>query len=256
MNCKSINKLIYLKREELTEKEVKKLDNHLEVCKSCRLERDEFEKTAAIVSELNKVEPIISDPDLLEDDILKAIEPVGTVDRESIFIRLTDKFSEFFSAVSVRFAMITLLIMIIGFYFFEESSVVINISKLEESSAKNFNQKVLTSGIFEDQVKSLNAIPELYKLISGTKNFAMLSDEWVVMNKTELRSVLQLYRNLNSIKSELPANFKNEYPLLKKFLGRDLDENNIDELLNQKNEIQNEMNKFMDKGGIKNEIKK
>jgi hypothetical protein len=172
------------------------------------------------------------------------------------YLQNSDKITEFLSATSVRFAMIAFLLMIFSFYFLEESSIVIGVSNLEESTAKNFNQEIVTSGVFEDQLKMLNAFPELYKLINGTKNFALLSDDWIIMNKTELKSMMQLYNNLKSLKSILPSDFETEYPLLTKFINRDLDINAIDELLNQKDEIIVELDKYLKKGGFKNEIKK
>ena len=255
MNCKRVYKLIYLKKEEMSEHEFKKLKKHLEECITCRIEREKFMESELIISRLNKFETEFKESLLVEENILKTIEQSKNVIREFNMNNIIDRISEFFTVPSVRYIVSVFLILTFSIFFFEEYSTAIGISRLEESISKNFKQGVITSGVFEDQLKVLNAIPGLYRILSGAKNFAMLSEDWMIMNKSELKSLLRISNGLNSIKAELPPDFKNKYPVLAEFVGRDLDESKFDELLNQKKEILIELNKFWKEGGIKNEIK-
>jgi hypothetical protein len=256
MSCKSVNRLIYLKREELSESEWKNLKDHLKICSFCLSERREFEKIDIIIFKLNKVEPAFSQYSLIEENILKAVEQSKVKNQVSVLNKVTNQITEFFTVPAVRFVVTAFLIFTFSIFFFEEYSGVIGISRLEASISKNFNREIITSGVFDDQLKLLNSIPELYRLLNGSQNYAMLSDDWMLMNINELKSILKVYKDLNSIKTVLPANFKTEYPLLAEFANQDLNESNIDKLLNHKKEILSELEKFMKKGGIENEDKK
>jgi hypothetical protein len=254
MSCQSINNLIFLKDEELSKQEQNKLHNHLEVCSNCRIKRKEIEKAFGIISKLNLYEPLEDNPFILEENIMSMVEK--SVNLKPAFPELVDRIADFLYHTGIRYAMIVTLLIIFGFYFWEESIMIAGISKIEENSSKRFNKELISSGVFEDQVKLLNAVPEIYNLINGKKDFAMLSDKWIVINKRELKSVLELYNKLVSFKSQLPSEYETEYPLLAKFINRDLNEETLDQLMNQKNEILNELNKFLKDGGNRNEVKK
>ncbi|MCX6152503.1 MAG: hypothetical protein NTX22_18400 [Ignavibacteriales bacterium] len=256
MNCESVNKIIYLKSEELSRSESRTLYNHLSVCNFCRIERHKFEAANEIITKLKKVEPAFENPTLCEDIIIERIQQIKKDIPESIFNKLFNKLADFFEISFVRYSLISVLLIAFSLFFYEEATTVIDISRLEESTAVNFNNEITAGGIFEDQTKMLNTISELCKLFTSKRNIAKLTDDWIVMNKAELRSFLQLNSKLNAIKTTLPSNFNVKYPLLAKYINMELSDKQVEEFINQKDEIIVELNKFLKEGELKNEIPK
>jgi hypothetical protein len=254
MNCRSINKLLFLKPDELSKKEMKKLSSHLENCSNCWVEREEIKKAYGVMSGINKLKPVEVDSPFFEEEILRSIEEL--TGKKSKSEELINAIVGFLSKSQIRFVLSALLVFIFGFYFFEESSMVSGISRLEKNTSESFSSEVISSGVLDNQIKVLNVLPELYDLINRKKNYAELSENWILINKSGLKEILQLYDKLISARLNLRPDYESRYPLLVKFLSKGLNEKSVNELLLQKNEIQIELDKLLKDGGVLNENKK
>jgi len=177
MSCKDVQKLIYLKENELAQHERRVLAQHLEQCEACRFERDLFLKELDAVKSVKK-KPVLKNPGLLTSDIMRSVRNLEKYSKQHA--NPLDKLLDIFSLQSVRFVFATGVVLIIGFFFIQEITVLNRLNHLEQRLAQQGTASTLTAFSETKNVMSL----------IGKKN------EQVVIDKKLLNEFLKSYGEL------------------------------------------------------------
>jgi hypothetical protein len=243
MNGKEIKRLLEIKRyDELTEEEIRVIEEFFS-------QRDgysdylfasiEYDK---MLAKMKKSVPALDDPEELTRDIMDSIQEKSSV---SNLNSLTDRILDAIAVPQIQYALKALLVLIFCFYFYEELTFTYNLSNLEN---KYYSETVAAAGIesiINNEVSIINKIENLYELVIDEKDYLDLSDEWVLMQRTEQKRIISYY--INYVLGD-----KYEKQELLKLVDRldninfldGLNEDEIKELDKHRELIQNEINKI------------
>jgi hypothetical protein len=131
MKCKTIQKLIYRESNELTRAEKQRLAQHLKTCKKCRIEQHWFEQQRGVINSIKQA-PHLDEPAALTNDVMRSIRQLKFASRrDSAF----DKLLHAFTRKPLRFALATSIIIVVGFFFLQEMTVLHRLSRLEKRLA-------------------------------------------------------------------------------------------------------------------------
>jgi len=195
MNCKSIHKLILGKNSsELSHEEYEIIQNHILTCPGCR----EYLKKAINAEEyllaLSKSKPMPFNDDLIADSILSNIIP----QKKSLYSKsfIVNLFYWIQKDI-VRYAFIAILLIIIGFYGYQEYYTVNRLYSLEmhltQISANDPGSVVIPAQI----TNGVSWVYDIYKYLNGSTNYLELRGNTIVINKSNLKKLLMDYSKLN-----------------------------------------------------------
>ncbi len=178
MSCKDVKKLIYLKENELTDAERQSLQKHLAACETCMSERKAFLQESVIVASM-KQNPDLANPDVLTSDIMRSVRHVDSHAKRSI--NPFDTLLDIFSLRPVRVACAAGILLIIGFFFAQEMTVLNRLHHLEQRLAQH--------GTVSSMSTMTGTTKDILSLMSN-------SDETVVIDKELLEEFLKSYSDM------------------------------------------------------------
>jgi hypothetical protein len=104
------------------------------------------------------------------------------------------------------------------------------------------------SGYQFDESQMLNLLPNVISFLSGDKNYTVLSDDLILMNKKGLRELLAYSEFLHGFKTSLPNEFRRKYPDLTEAIESGSAYKLLNQSAEQKEKILIELNKLLSKG--------
>ena len=128
MKCKKIKRLLFFKKNELTENEQRKLFEHLKHCETCRLDSERFKEQNRVTDSLIS-SPTLEDPNALTHDILQSIRFLTKFSKRRA--NPIDKVLDMFALKPVRLAFASCLVLVIALFIAQEILILNRLKTLE-----------------------------------------------------------------------------------------------------------------------------
>lgn len=205
MRCDDIKPLLYLYREgELDDPEQQRLSEHLRECSLCRLELEQIHQMGESVCDLRMDLPEMTDPDRLQERIVREIRkksrPPGLTSTQNWL----DKILDWLSLSRVRFAMISVAVVIVAVFAIQEMMILSRINSLEQK---------IDSGSRNETMIAAPGAREMLRQLSdaGDANMGLPEDQ--------LADLLQRYFRLQEENSILRELLEDRYPDIGRYLS-------------------------------------
>ncbi len=248
MKCKSIKKYLYLRDDELTATEKAKVENHIASCIECRKELEEMKAYYIHLKNINSILPVDPEKDSNEDAIVESVIKLNHKSNTEHTQHIFDHLIYRLSGPIVRYALFSILIFIVASFLTQFISTASDINKLES----RMNETSLAYSSSENAPGSINLLEEIKNaldLFKGKNNSVKLPSGWMLMKE---KSLIDLLNNYNTLRQYSGYVDFSGYPLLRKLnLNDGLDSAELELLLNNRAELEKEMNSI-----INREIKK
>jgi hypothetical protein len=227
MNCKRCQKWLYFYREgELSERQAKSLNRHLERCPECAALLDRIGRLEDTVRQARENAPRPGDPEILTGRIMHSITSINTnchsvrvpasvpsimrkksslgpaeggsseeshgglTSRPGATVYNGRKSGRRWNSSGIRFGLAAAAVAVVSAFFIQESMILSRISRLEgRMAAVSTNQAAAVS--LRDAfpvVEGINGIPN----VSLTQSVAQ--EEWVRIKKTDLERLIRIVR--------------------------------------------------------------
>jgi hypothetical protein len=195
MNCEKLREILLEKNiSELSSQENNLIQNHIVTCHDCK---EYFEKIITMEENLiglSKTEPTSINDELMADGIFSILNNQNKTLNPNSFI---DKFFDWFQKDLVRYAIVILLFSIISFYGYQEYYTAKKIYALEKQLSHNTeNDQINTAN--SPQLIDANWIYGLYKYLNGANAYWEVKGDVIVINKSNLKSLLKDFNKLSS----------------------------------------------------------
>jgi hypothetical protein len=209
MNCKKNRMLLHLRREgELSGRQAKSLERHLEQCPECAAVLERLARLEETVLQGRKNSPKPINPEMLTGRIMNAVArinmhghservPVSGTSEESlggIYTRPgTPRYGgrtpgRFWGSSGIRFGLAAAVALVVGAFFIQESMILSRISRLEGRMAViSTNQAAPVS--LRNALQPVEGIDGIRR-ISLTQSAAQ--EEWVRIRKTDLTRLIRI----------------------------------------------------------------
>ncbi len=248
MKCRKINELLYLKPDELTAAELKAIKIHIAECEFCTNEFSAVSKTNEFIAGLSKVHPFLTNEVEFTDEVMQRIEQSDAFYSESFINDIIDKFSRFFLNAAVRATAVTLILILVSTFLFQQYKVFSSITTLENSLAvKNGSFSITQAGFSE--VKVLKLASDFLEFFKGNQIYAEFTGGWILTNKTKLNEFLALYSDLQNYRSLYTKEIEKLYPDLNSFLGKKLSIEELQEFIKKNENLLKELGRKLPAGG-------
>lgn len=194
MNCEKLHKILVENNiSELSSHEYDLIQKHIVTCSKCKEYLEKITKAEDYLIGLSKIKPTPINDELMADSINSIINAQSKILNQNSFI---NEFFNWFQKDLVRYAIIGILLSIVGFYGYQEYYTAKRIYVLEKQlsqSAEN-NQ---TNAAISTQLIDVNWIYGLYKYLSGSNAYWEVKGNVIVINKSNLKTLLMDFNKLS-----------------------------------------------------------
>ena len=192
--CKNIQRILISERFDLYDSEEQKLiEHHLENCADCKAILEKVKKADGVIDRIKK--PILSFSN--EEDLTNSIMAQIRKEKYQTNINPFDSLMDFLSNQSVRFALGFVLILVTLSFISMEYTDTKQIVSLEQKMGDRWNQKLIYSGVIQQEEDLLKFFYDTYKLINGKSSYLEISKELVLIKKEDLRAFFNDYNKLD-----------------------------------------------------------
>ena len=223
MNCKRHQKLLHLYREgELSDRQVRSLNRHLERCQECTAIHKRIVRLEATVQRVRGNVPQLANPEMTSDRIMDAINALPRDSSRASVARnersnpkwTPDHFGRFalggpFHARRIRFGLAIAATMIVLVFFVQESMILSRISRLEDRmSTVAMNPAVATpmrSGI-PLTMDGIRNIPE------AAVGAAAIGEEWITVRRADIETLLRSVQDSRRFNAQILKIIQKQYP--------------------------------------------
>jgi hypothetical protein len=240
MNCEKRQKLLHLYREgELSGRQAKSLDRHLERCPECRTVQERLGRLEMTVRKLRENVPVSANPEMLTGRIMNAVAGLQGDPRSAGFSaslssaaqddrlspdRRRDSFRHpapgwLFGTGRIRFSLAAAVALVVVAFFIQESMILSRISRLEGRMAViSTNQAA--------QVSLREAFPNVDGIDGIQKSILTRSagrEEWVRIRKADLDRLIRIVRKqvpgINTLDEAMSVDQKTMLQILRRNSG-------------------------------------
>jgi hypothetical protein len=215
MNCDYYKKLLHLNRPgELTVRQQKKLEKHLNKCPVCYALKLKIEKMDEVVQTLKEQKPVLSDPNTLTKSIIQEISKpeIREIKKQSsIFEQIQNIFSmgRFRYSAAAFASALLLLFMIQQIYIVNKiGSLETRISNVSSDNKKSEN----TVEISSESIRKLFDVSRLPKIKNNALYRQLVSGETVTIDLKTLRSWMEKYETLQNENMILKILIRDRFP--------------------------------------------
>lgn len=242
MHCKHYQKALYLYRKnELTNRQQKKLDHHIAKCPYCSRIKQKLEIMDTIAVKIRKSEPNFSDPDKITDNVLAEIytsAPDVPLTRSD---KISDNLLNFISLPKVRLALLVFGIMIITTFFLQEFMILSKISNLEKKLALHSENRHLEENILFKKsflFSDMHNMDQLKNLQDFINAYSEFSNGWSIIKISRLESLIRSYKNILQENKLLLKDLEKRNPIFHSLLmNPEINASDIKNLLKNKMDI-------------------
>ncbi len=197
-NCGQIKELISSKLfDELTAAERSLIEEHISSCNKCKSIYKETQKADNVIVKMKTVQPILDNEEFFVDAIMEKISKQHPTQKHETEYYFYEKLLLFVSHKSVRYALTTILFIMMSLYMFEEYSAVKDITQLENQLNKTAQLSNTKAEIISFDNVVLKFFYDAYKFARGNSSYVKLSKDWLLVNKEDLRNLLLDYEKLD-----------------------------------------------------------
>ncbi|MBA4407100.1 hypothetical protein C0389_07495 [bacterium] len=194
MNCKEVEQFLYSsKKDEINSARWALIDEHIKQCDRCRIIYENILKADSLFAKIKKKDHQFENEEYLTRSIMKKISNENHSDSKTIL----NYFIEIISTRSVKFALALLLLLCTLSFVYMEYSDTKQIISLEQKIGDRWNQKMIYSGVIQEEEGVLKFFYDAYKLLNGKSSFMEINRELVLMKKNDLRALLDDYNKLD-----------------------------------------------------------
>lgn len=181
MRCHKAKNLAYFKESELTDRERKKIINHLAKCDSCKKYFNETEQAIKALRSL-QAEPTLNNAESLTFDIMRAIGRSQEQYRKPT--PLSERLVNVLIQRNTRVALGATIVLLLGFFCMQEATILRRLHHLEQRLAQQPAAATATRS-------SLTRFQKTMELIDLTAN-----TDQIIIDKESLEKLLQSYGEL------------------------------------------------------------
>jgi len=205
MKCDDIKPLLYLHREgELDGPEQQKLTEHLRECSRCRQELEQIHRLGESVYDLRMDIPEMPEPNRIQEKIMREIRKQNIQNEKISVQNWFDRMGDWLSLSRVRFAMISVALLIVAVFAIQELMILTRISALEQK---------IDSGNRSETLLAASAARELLRELSDP------GDENAMLSENQLADLLQSHLRLQEENSILRELLESRYPEIGQYLS-------------------------------------
>lgn len=249
MKCGRTNKLLYLNDGELSAAEKTEVDIHLSHCSQCREEKERIIKCGIIVERLRNSTSMPIDETAFADSVMEAVNNLPERKKVYSFSLFLDHVSVFFMNSAVRAAAVSIILLLITTFLFQQYLLLSNVSELEGKLALVKENSLTEASIGLSEVKIARLASDLYNLAGGDKMYADLPRGLILADKSKLNELLSLYSILQQYKGALPSELEAKYPGLSEILEGELSIEKLQEFAKKNKNIIKEFSRLNPAGG-------
>lgn len=155
MSCERYQRLLHLNRPgEISTLEADELRRHLRSCEQCSLELQRIQRADGFLDRLEAFSPAPTNPDKLTADILRRVRAESTTRQSQ---NLLDRFLNFFLIPSVRYASVSIVVLITITFMTQLLVMMNSIAGLEQRMALPV-QRDATEATYTMQSKTLQEV--------------------------------------------------------------------------------------------------
>jgi anti-sigma factor RsiW len=234
MNCKKHQKRLHLYREgELSGRQVKSLDRHLERCPHCAAVLRRIGRLEATVGRMRDEIPQMKHPEMISGRIMNAIagmsgdsrraersafSAIQDVDRHSERVPVSGMNEEspirapktmFHARKGIRFGLAAAAAAIVIVFFIQESVILSKISMLEERMAKPEMNSAMTIPARSGYPLTRDGIRKLPVAAVGA---AAAGEEWIAVRTSDLEVLLRSVQDSRRFNAQLLKIIRKQYP--------------------------------------------
>jgi len=205
MGCKRFQKQLHLNRHgELSEREKRLLDGHLENCADCSAAAEQIERADQSINMVRSIQPV--PPDSLTGRIFASI-PSPDQDMP-LFKTVRRRFDEVIESRWTRFGLAAAASFAMLAFFFQEAHVLYRVSRLEKRMTTISESHTGTIPFIQWGVPS--AVERMSMAAQAENAIAELPEEWVAVRKIDLEALVKSYRDSRRF-NEVLLNVLQEY---------------------------------------------
>jgi hypothetical protein len=194
MNCEKLHEILMGKNiSELSSQEYDLIQKHIVTCHNCKEYLEKITKAEDYLIGLSKTEPTPINDELMADSIFSLINNHDKIPDQ---ISIINDIFNWFQKDLVRYAIIGILITIIGFYGYQEYYTAKRIYVLEKQLSQSAEKNQTTAAI-STQLIDVNWIYGLYMYLSGSNAYWEVKGNVIVINKSNLKTLLMDFNKLN-----------------------------------------------------------
>lgn len=198
MNCKQIEKLLFSKRrDELTPAENNLIEKHILSCRGCKSNYELIQKAESVLIKMKLQQPFLDNEEFLVNSIMREVKRRPSDLKYEKEITFFGRVVLFVSQKTVRYALTSVLLIMVSLYMLEEYSAVKEITQLENqlnNTAQVSNRKAEIISFDNDILKFFY---DSYKFVRGNSSYVKLSKDWLLVNKEDLKNLLFDYEKLD-----------------------------------------------------------
>jgi hypothetical protein len=230
---KTYQKLLHLYRSgELSHREAKKLERHLDRCEECAREKLKIEKTEQLIEKARSTMPLLPNPQELTDRIMQTLQyeqPGGSGVIKGV--KYNYRWLDWFYFPRVRFAMVGIVLVVLGIFIFQSTMILHRVSSLEQKMAL---QAAGTEREWHPRPKKamLRVLEEAARVPDNCP------DDWVVIDRKTLDVLLRVYEKWHLGDKRGLYQLEKDFPLLEKLDFADgIKKSELKEILKNKKQI-------------------
>lgn len=206
MNCENFKKWVHLnKTGELSEREQRLLEKHIEICLDCQNLVEEIKSKDDYIQRLKNMNPAIDYPGVLTSNIMQSI--TGQRKPNQLLMKFYKVFDLLFS-YKLRFTGILILIALISLFSYQQIHILNKLNQMEQKVAAKLveNETAFKTPILINDRIIKELVPE--------------GSEQVILNEESLGLIIESYKNLKTDHDKLLELIDNNMSLLERKLSK------------------------------------
>lgn len=249
-NCGQIKELISSKQlDELTPGERNFIEEHISSCNECKSIYETIMKADNVIAKMKTTKPVLSNEEFLIEAIMQKVnKPHSSQNKEAEYY-FYDKLLLFVSHKSVRYALTTILFVMMSLYMFEEYSAVKDITRLESQLNKIAQVNNTKAEIISFDNVLLKFFYDAYKFARGNSSYVKLTKDWLLVNKKDLRNLLLDYEKLDEPTKVKIKSLQSELLNPKEMIFSETESGKMKTLQLEIDRLNNELQKIKSHGG-------
>jgi ribosomal silencing factor RsfS len=229
---KTYQKLLHLYRSgELSRRQAKKLERHLNCCEGCAREKRQIEKTERLMAKARSTTPLLPNPQQLTEVIMQALQYEKSAELVKKGVKYESRWFDWFYMTRVRFALVSIVLVVLGIFIFQSTMILHRVSSLEQKMAL---QAARAEREWYPRPKKvmLRALEDAARVPDNWP------DDWVVIDRKTLDVLLRVYEKWHRGDERGLYQLEKDFPLFEKLDFADgIKKSELKEILKNKKQI-------------------